>query len=121
MTSTRIWVFWVVLALAVPGGPVGSCQPASRSLASEAVATFTGPPDGTARFDAFTRDFVPDLYVRHTPCATGTELACNAGAAIGGGVNAASLPTVAVGAGASYFVFVDGASAAGAYLLAFAP
>jgi len=96
----------------------GSCQ--GLFSGGEAIATFLGPPDGTASFTAFSADFSPELYVRAEPCHTGAEVGCTRGS-LSGSVWRAQLDT-SVRATGSYFLFVDGASFAGsAYSVYYEP
>jgi hypothetical protein len=100
----------------------GSCQTLAEGGLNEAVAAFTGPADGDVTIATYSDSFDPDLYVRAAPCATGSEVACirgnNTGAA---GYRYASGLAVDVTAGSSYFLFVDGASAAGSYFVSYEP
>lgn len=104
---------------AATGSQSGTCQ-GPFDLSSEVVATFRGPTDGDARFDARSTDFVPDVYVRSICTMSGSELGCAAGAAAGGGVNTARLD-VDVTSGSTYSVFVDGAGSRDGYSLSFEP
>jgi len=98
----------------------GSCQDIGSLGAAESVATFTGSMSGTATFDAYSRDFVPDVYVRSVCGTAGSEIGCQAGGPVGGGFNRAQL-MVDVTEGSHYSLFVDGASTGGAYSVTYQP
>ena len=90
----------------------GSCQPVSNT-SGEAIFRLTGPSNGSARFDVYSTDFVPQIYLR-TACAIGaTEIACQAGAA-----GSASI-TQTVTPGTTYYFFVDGGL--GSYAVYYSP
>jgi len=111
-----------VSAAAIVGSQTGTCQPAGRRMSPEVVATFTGPADRGARFTAMSDDFDSDLYVRSAPCATGTEMACRAGTGSSmGGYTYWTRLDVGVTPSTRYWLFVDGATAGGAYFVSFEP
>lgn len=87
------------------GSQRGSCQPAG-DVAPEAMFRFNGDASGNADFEVYSSDFVPDIYVRTSPCGSGTELGCDIGSSVGGGINAANL-RVSV-ASSLHYLFVDG-------------
>ncbi len=93
----------------------GSCQTDPFNPA-EALFLVRAPSDGTFDFDAYATDFTPDLYLRRG--CTGTEIACDEGSALGGGVNGAFL-NPSGSAGESYHLFLDGGR--GAYALYYSP
>jgi hypothetical protein len=95
----------------------GSCSP-SLDFSGEAVLFLRGPDSGNVSFDIYSASFVPTAYLRSSPCATGTELACEVGAAVGGGFNRVRL-SQGVSTGAAHFLFVDGGR--GAYTVYFDP
>ena len=64
---------------------------------------------GTSTVDVYTTAFVPDVYARVAPCSSGSELVCDVGTAIGGGVNQATVSFSTTG-GTLYYVLVDGGS-----------
>jgi len=98
----------------------GSCQDVGSLGDAEGVATFTGSMSGTASFDAYSRNFVPDVYVRSACANPDSEIGCQAGGAIGGGFNRAQL-MVDVTEGSLYSLFVDGATTGGGYSVTYQP
>jgi hypothetical protein len=88
------------------GSQRGSCQPVG-DVAPEAIFRFDGDTSGNADFEVYSADFVPDIYVRTSPCGSGTQLGCDIGSSVGGGVNAANL-RVGVTSGSLHYLFVDG-------------
>jgi hypothetical protein len=88
------------------GATRGSCQ-GFGDTSGDAVLHVRGPSSGTVDFEVYSFDFVPDIYLRRSPCSSGTELECVGGAALGGGLNRAAMRE-SVTAGSSYFLFVDG-------------
>jgi len=103
-------------------GPRGSCQPSGSGADLQAVASFHGPGDGNARFDVYSDDFDPDVYVRAAPCASGTEIACVAGAGGGaaGFLYRTRLDTTTT-SGSTYYLFADGAAGGDSYWVSFEP
>jgi len=99
------------------GTESGSCNASGPINDPEAVLQFRGPSAGNVNFSAFSVEFTPDIYLREG-CSGGTELACSAGASVGGGVNGATLSS-AVTSGTTYSLFVDGGR--GAYAVYYTP
>jgi len=106
--------------LPFPGGESGSCQGPGESFEAEALATFRGSPGRTAEFDAFARNFVPDIYVRRRCDRSDSEVGCQKGAPAGSGLNRAQL-NVDVMSDARYYLYVDGASSSGGYSVDYQP
>jgi len=88
------------------GATRGSCQ-SFADTDGDAVLHVRGPSSGTVDFEVYSIDFVPDIYLRTSPCSSGAELDCDIGAALGGGINGATMRE-SVTPGNSYFLFVDG-------------
>jgi hypothetical protein len=82
----------------------------------EAVATFTGPPDGQASFTVLTSDFEPVLYVRQGQCERmNAEVACFSDD-VGSGVLQEQVATTS---GERYYLMLDGAFEGNVYTLAY--
>lgn len=94
----------------------GSCQ--SGSSGSEAIFQVRGA--GTDVFDVYSSDFTPDVYLRSGTCRTGSEVGCQTGASIGGGVNRARL-SATLSSGTSYYLFVDGGASGDGYAIYYEP
>ncbi len=88
------------------GSQRGTCM-GDFDFSPEAVLFFRGASTGAADFEVFSADFNPSIYLRSSPCSTGTELGCVNGTSIGGGINRAAMRRT-VTSGSSYFLFVDG-------------
>jgi hypothetical protein len=86
----------------------GNCQDVFE-MSPESIVRFRPARSGTATIDVYATDFVPDLYSRVAPCSTGSELACDVAAPIGGGVNQATV-SFGITGGTLYYVLVDGGS-----------
>ncbi len=84
----------------------GSCQ--GLTTPSPEAVFRVRPASTTPRFRVFSQSFVPSLYLRQDPCASGSELACQLGTApVGGGANRVEInPTVV--AGDLHWLFVEG-------------
>ncbi len=91
---------------AYTGATRGSCQ-YTWDTSGEAVMFVRGPSNGNVRFDVYSADFTPDVYLRHSPCGSGTELDCQNATAVGGGFDGATLRE-SVTAGDPYYLFIDG-------------
>jgi hypothetical protein len=102
----------------VTGSQRGSCQTAGEIVAPEAVYFFRSPDAANVEFRAYSTDFAPDLYLRDGACASGSEIDCVAGSALGGGLNGAELDH-SVRPRQNHFLFVDGGR--GAYVLYYIP
>jgi hypothetical protein len=101
----------------------GSCQPVT-STAPEAVFRIDEADRNLGSLDASSAGFVPDLYVRWSGCATGTEVACVRGTSGSGSGGTAHLESV-MGTGTSsniFYVFLDNfPMSGGEYQLRFDP
>ena len=102
----------------------GTCG--ASALGPENVFSWVAPRTGTAVFEtcgATAYDTV--LYARSGSCSAGPQLACNddtPGCGAGGGPNRGSRLSLAVTAGQTYFVFVDGYNGgSGSYTLTVSP
>lgn len=96
------------------GSDRGSCMPRG-DFDEESVFTFESS-SAAPTLTVYSSDFVPDLFMR-AGCASDSEVACDVGTGIGGGVNAASIsPTI--GPSTRQFVYVDGR---GSYVLIYTP
>ncbi len=62
---------------------------------------------GRMRFTTYSTEFTPHTYLRRAPCSGGTEIGCDLGSSIGGGVNESSLER-SVSSGELYYFFADG-------------
>lgn len=87
------------------GSQRGSCQ-GDFDVSPEAVLRLRGPGSGNVELDVYSLDFTPDAYLREAPCGSGTELACDVGSSVGGGVSAASVAE-SVTSGDLHYFFVD--------------
>ncbi|MDQ3034608.1 MAG: hypothetical protein M3Y87_19520 [Myxococcota bacterium] len=93
---------------ATPTGPSGSCQGFSDRGDGEGVFRMRPPSDRAHdQIDAYSTTFVPEIYIR-TGCMGGSELDCDIGSAVGGGINAASISTGSVSESSTQYLFVDG-------------
>jgi hypothetical protein len=107
----------------LPMTEVGTCQDDGSRVLTEAIATFNGSASGEIQSTTYSDAFDPDVYVRESPCGTGTELECVAGDGIGtAGYRYATSLTTTVTAGDPYYVFVDGAGmTGGSYFFSYEP
>ena len=120
ITGGGSMIGFISAALSI-GGQRGSCQ-SLADTSGEAIASFAGATSGSFRFLALSQAFDPDLYVRSAPCGSGTELDCVAGNGSGAaGWRYVTEYSDTVTPGSRYYVFVDGASASGAYWLSYEP
>ncbi len=101
------------------GAQRGSCQEGGAFYTDSAVK-FRSPTGGALGLSVASSQFTPILYVRQGSCSQGNEVDCEAGASIGGGVNAATM-TPTVQANMDYFILVDGGGAAQTYVLQVKP
>lgn len=93
----------------------GSCMPFG-DFDEESVFTFESS-SAAPTLTVYSSDFAPDLFMRAGGCGSDSEVACDVGTGVGGGVNAAAIsPTVAPGS--RQFVYVDGR---GSYVLVYTP
>lgn len=92
----------------VPGsGTYGSCQGFSDRSDGEGVLRMRPPADRDhQQIDVYSTTFVPEIYLRNG--CTGTQLDCDIGSAIGGGINAAQVSTGTVSETSTQYLFVDG-------------
>lgn len=96
--------------VAGPAGPSGSCQSWGDRGDGEGVFRMRPPADRDHDgIDVYTTTFVPEIYIR-TGCAgpTASELDCDVGGSVGGGINAARVSTGTVGESSTQYLFVDG-------------
>jgi len=98
------------------GSQSGSCASGSPFNQPEAIFQIDGPPSGVMDIDVYSTEFTPDIWVDRG-CG-GSEVACDAGSGLGGGVNGAFLEP-SVTAGTSYYLVVDGGR--GAYAVYYDP
>jgi len=98
------------------GSQTGSCASSSPFNQPEAIFRIEGPSSGMLDLDVYSTEFTPDIWVDRG-CG-GSEVACDAGSALGGGVNGAFLEP-AVSNGVGYYLVVDGGR--GAYAVYYDP
>ncbi len=98
------------------GATSGSCQ--SGFSGSEGVLRFDA--SGSFEVDVYSADFNPEIYLRRGGCASGTEIGCDNGGSVGGGINLASLNR-SVSAGTTVYLFVDNAGSGDAYAVYYRP
>jgi hypothetical protein len=90
-------------------GQAGSCQGFGDRGDGEAVLRIRAPADlSHSSITAFSTTFVPEIYMRQSPCSTGTELACDIGSMTGGVSSASIGPISMLPATTFQFLFVDG-------------
>lgn len=95
----------------------GSCQNGAN-LDPEAVLQLQGPTSESVRFDVYSTDFYPDIYLRASPCESGTEVGCDLGSYIAGNTAGSGL-RLPVTSGSTYYLFVDGGR--GSYVVYYQP
>ena len=90
------------------GNQRGTCTPGAFNP-PEAVLQLTAPSSGSVRFEAYSADFTPDLYLRRRACdgSGASELDCVNGSSVGGGISGATL-SESVTPGERLWLFVDG-------------
>ena len=99
----------------------GTCVSGGDADGREAIFTYDGPSDGTARFTAYASDFDPYFYTKQSPCGTGMQLACDDSSRYYFGEERVVEDVMGLVAGTSYYAFVDGADQGDEYFFVYYP
>jgi hypothetical protein len=91
------------------GAAEGTCQSITERGELEGIFRIRTPADRDhERISVVATSFTPDAYLRQQPCGSGTELACQIGRDIGGGIRRAELRARDLPPDTFQFLFVDG-------------